>query len=115
MSRSKNKKAAPAPAQAKPAAGQVQPGRRMPLLVEAMFGFGRLGVTLAGVAAWALAYQAGATPLVASLRAAATVLGLGLLLWLATWLFVRGTLEVVTEQVKEAAAASVQTTVEVEA
>jgi hypothetical protein len=108
------KKIAKPAAEAKSAKPQTR--RHLPLLLETSFAIARLASLASGLIVLGVSLQAGATPIVAALRAGLTVLVMGLLLWSANWVLARSALEVVRVQLKEAQQQpAAQSTVELEA
>lgn len=77
--------------------------RRVPLLQETAFTVTKLTLLTTGPLIVGLSLQAGATLLMAAVRAGAAVLVVGLLLWGANWVLARSALEVMHMQLKEAA------------
>jgi hypothetical protein len=75
---------------------------KLPVLIEAIFTLSKLTVILVGVIVMVLTFANGNPYWVAMLRGGVTVLSLGLLLWLISWLFTKGIIESVRSMLKDA-------------
>ncbi len=121
MSKKPDSAAKPEKAKAKPKA-EAKPNapkgqrRRVPLLQETAFTLTKLTMLTTGPLILALSLQAGATLLMAAVRAGVAVLVVGLLLWGANWVLARSALDALHQQLKEAAEAHAPSaTIELEA
>lgn len=77
-------------------------GLKLPVLVELVFTLSKLTVVLVGVIVMVLTFANGNPYWVALLRGGVTVLGLGLIVWFASWIVSKGVIESARTMLKEA-------------
>jgi len=83
----------------KPSAPQ---GLKLPVLIELVFTLSKLTVVLVGVIVMILTFANGNPYWVALLRGGVTVLGLGLIVWFASWIVSKGVIDSARSMLKEA-------------
>jgi hypothetical protein len=77
-------------------------GLKLPVLIELVFTLSKLTVVLVGVIVMVLTFAHGNPYWVALLRGGVTVLGLGLIVWFASWIVSKGVIESARSMLKEA-------------
>ncbi len=79
---------------------------QVPTLLDMVFSTAQLLVVIVGVLIAGLSFFSGATVMMTTIRSGAAVLSLGLLMWLASWLVARGSLESARQQMPESVKAA---------
>lgn len=77
-------------------------GLKLPVLIELVFTLSKLTVVLVGVIVMVLTFANGNPYWVAILRGSVTVLGLGLIVWFASWIVSKGVIDSARSMLKEA-------------
>ena len=77
-------------------------GLKLPILIELVFTLSKLTVVLVGVIVMLLTFTNGNPYWVALLRGGVTVLGLGLIVWFASWIVSKGVIDSARSMLKEA-------------
>jgi hypothetical protein len=77
-------------------------GLKLPVLIELVFTLSKLTVVLVGVIVMVLTFAHGNPYWVAILRGGVTVLGLGLIVWFASWIVSKGVIDSARSMLKEA-------------
>lgn len=77
-------------------------GLKLPVLIELVFTLSKLTVVLVGVIVMVLTFAHGNPYWVALLRGGVTVLGLGLIVWFASWVVSKGVIDSARAMLKEA-------------
>lgn len=77
-------------------------GLKLPVLIELVFTLSKLTVVLVGVIVMILTFSSGNPYWVALLRGGVTVLGLGLIVWFASWVVSKGVIDSARAMLKEA-------------
>ncbi|EKD88043.1 MAG: hypothetical protein ACD_35C00080G0002 [uncultured bacterium] len=77
-------------------------GLKLPVLIELVFTLSKLTVVLVGVIVVILTFANGNPYWVAMLRGGVTVLGLGLIVWFASWIVSKGVIESARTMLREA-------------
>ncbi len=72
-------------------------GTRLPILWETINTFGQIVVTLLGISVAVISYINGATFLMCAIRAAASMLAVGLIVWLIYWMVARGSVDMMKD------------------
>jgi hypothetical protein len=75
---------------------------KLPVLIELVFTLSKLTVVLVGVIVLVLTFAHGNPYWVAILRGGVTVLGLGLIVWFASWMVSKGVIDSARKMLKEA-------------
>ncbi len=75
---------------------------KLPVLLELVFTLSKLTVVLVGVIVMVLTFANGNPYWMALLRGGVTVLGLGLIVWFASWIVSKGVIESARSMLKEA-------------
>jgi len=75
---------------------------RLPVLIEVVFTLSKLTVVLVGIIVMLLTFMSGNPYWVAMLRGGVTVLGLGLIVWFASWIVSKGVIDSARGMLKEA-------------
>jgi hypothetical protein len=75
---------------------------KLPVLIELVFTLSKLTVVLVGVIVMILTFANGNPYWVALLRGGVTVLGLGLIVWFASWTVSKGVIDSARSMLKEA-------------
>ena len=75
---------------------------KLPVLIELVFTLSKLTVVLVGVIVMVLTFANGNPYWVALLRGGVTVLGLGLIVWFASWIVSKGVIDSARSMLKEA-------------
>lgn len=75
---------------------------QLPILVETIFAFSKLLITLPGIFVIVISLNKGNPYWVAMIRGGVTVLSLGILVWFISWLSVKGIVESARGMLKEA-------------
>jgi len=83
----------------KPSSGQ---NLKLPVLIELVFTLSKLTVVLVGIIVMILTFAYGNPYWVALLRGGVTVLGLGLIVWFASWTVSKGVIDSARSMLKEA-------------
>jgi hypothetical protein len=75
---------------------------KLPVLIELVFTLSKLIVVLVGIIVMVLTFANGNPYWVALLRGGVTVLGLGLIVWFASWIVSKGVIDSARSMLKEA-------------
>ena len=100
-----DKPSQPPPAKPVKAKSPKVPAQRAPLLLETAITLSQIVLVITGLGILGISLLAGADITMAAMRSGAAVLVVGLVLWLANWQLARGSLEALSEQMREAAEA----------
>jgi hypothetical protein len=76
-------------------------GKRLPILWETVNTFSKIIVTLLGVAVAGISYYSGCGFLMSAIRAGASMLVVGIILWLIYWLIVKGSLSMMNDLIRK--------------
>lgn len=76
-------------------------GTRLPILWVTINTFGQIIVTLIGISVAVISYMHGATFLMCAIRAAASMLAVGLIIWLIYWMVARGSVDMMKDLYEE--------------
>lgn len=76
-------------------------GTRLPILWETINTFGQIIVTLVGIAVAIISYFHGASFLMSAVRAAVSMMAIGLIIWLVYWMVARGSVDMMKSLYEE--------------